>query len=208
MDLFLQIWGGSFYLANKICFSIAEGCSPLVKQRLRLIGWIVYILGVPPWVSILIIKHNWIAASIETGGLPSMFFGLYMAAGYSEKRHKGFNSIATFSTYAFIILGTVYSIYDYGGLKSLVQFLETGVMIGFLLGSYLLAKKNISGWLFFILMNVSMGILMFLQQKSILVLQQGVSLCFVVYGYLTALKASSEISSKRIPTDPANPQES
>jgi nicotinamide riboside transporter PnuC len=71
----------------------------------------------------------------------------------------------------------------------LTQILEIGVMIGFLLGSYLLAKNRSRGWLFFMLMNVSMGSLMLLQDKPILAFQQAVSLCFVVYGYLIARRS-------------------
>jgi len=63
-------------------------------------------------------------------------------------------------------------------------------MIGFLLGSYLLAKNKTYGWLFFMLMNGSMGTLMIIQNKPILALQQTVSLCFVVYGFITAIKFS------------------
>jgi len=55
-------------------------------------------------------------------------------------------------------------------------------MLGFLLGSYLLAREQVSGWLFFVLMNLSMASLMFLQQKPLLGAQQLVSLGFVLYG--------------------------
>ncbi|MDT8420240.1 MAG: hypothetical protein RQ754_07385 [Desulfuromonadales bacterium] len=74
------------------------------------------------------------------------------------------------------------------------QLLEIGVMIGFLLGSYLLAKNNPRGWLLFKLMNVSMASLMLLQDKPLLSIQQLVSLCFVIYGYMVALKTSSSRS--------------
>ena len=102
--------------------------------------------------------------------------------------NRFFDFIASFFTYAFIIFGTSYSLYDYGGLTSMSQLLEIGVMIGFLLGSYLLAKNKSSGWLFFMIMNGSMGALMFVQSNPILAFQQAVSLCFVVYGFKTAIK--------------------
>jgi len=96
--------------------------------------------------------------------------------------------VASFFTYAFIIFGTSYSIYDYHGITSISQCLEIGVMIGFLLGSYLLAKNKTYGWLFFMLMNGSMGTLMIIQSKPILAIQQAVSFCFVVYGFIIATK--------------------
>ena len=190
MDLVLQIWGGLFYLTNKICFALAEGKEKNRKRQLKVIGWTIYILGVPAWVAILIIKHDWIAASIEGGGIPAMLFGLYNVYKNSEKPNSFFNIIASFFSYAFIIFGTSYSLYDYGGITSISQLLEIGVMIGFLLGSYHLAKNKTYGWLFFMIMNGSMGTLMIIQNKPILAIQQTVSLCVVVYGFITAIRVS------------------
>ena len=188
MDLVFQIWGGLFYLTNKICFALAEGKDNNRKRQLKIFGWIIYILGVPAWVTILIIKQDWIAASIEAGGLPAMLFGLFNVYKNSEKPNSFFDIIASFFTYAFILFGTGYSLYDYGGITSISQLLEIGVMIGFLIGSYLLAKNRTSGWLFFMIMNLSMGALMIIQNKPILAFQQAASLCFVVYGFTTAIK--------------------
>ena len=188
MEFVLQIWGGLFYLTNKICFAFAEGNDKKRKRQLKIIGWVIYILGVPAWITILIIKHDWIAASMEAGGIPAMLFGLVTVYKNSEKPNRFFDFIASFFTYAFIIFGTSYSLYDYGGITSMSQLLEIGVMIGFLLGSYLLAKNKSSGWLFFMIMNGSMGALMIVQSNPILAFQPAVSLCFVVYGFKTVIK--------------------
>ena len=190
MDIIFQAWGGGFYLLNKICFALAETKPQRVKRQLRIYGWLVYILGVPAWVIILIGKNDWIAASIEAGGIPSMLFGLYTVYRDSEIPSKCFDRVASFFTYSFIIMGVSYSLFDYGGITSLSQVLEIGVMIGFLMGSYLLAKNNASGWLLFMLMNGSMALLMFIQDKPLLSIQQIVSLCFVIYGYRNALKST------------------
>ena len=188
MDLILQIWGGLFYLTNKICLALAEGISKSRKRQLKIFGWVIYISGVPAWVIILTLKHDWIAASIEAGGVPAMLFGLYNVFKKSENHNKIFDIMTSLLTYAFILFGTGYSLYDYGGLTSISQLLELGVMIGFLLGSYLLAKSRTYGWLLFMLMNASMGTLMIIQNKPILACQQAVSLCFVVYGFVAATK--------------------
>lgn len=188
MDLLLQVWGGGLYLLNKIFFALAEGKNAARKRTLRLVGWSVYILGVPAWVIILVSKHNWIAASIEAGGVPAMLFGLYNVYRDDALPSKKFDLVASLSTYSFLILGVAYSLYDYGGIVSVTQLLEIGVMIGFLLGSYLLAKNNARGWLFFMLMNGSMATLMLLQHKPLLTAQQLTSLCFVIYGYLVFRK--------------------
>ena len=188
MDIALQIWGGSFYLINKILFALAEGKKQKIKRNLKLSGWAIYIFGVPAWVIILLSEQNWIAASIEAGGVPSMFLGLYTVYQESNSPNRLFDKVASFFTYGSIALGVGYSLLDYGGFTSFSQFLEMGVMVGFLLWSYLLAKNNRTGWLFFMIMNGSMATLMLIQHKPLLVLQQIVSLSFVIYGFRASRK--------------------
>jgi len=184
MELILQIWGGLFYLLNKAFFAIAEGRPKATYRSLKVSGWVFYILGAPAWVTILIGHSNWIAASIEAGGIPAMFLGLYNAYHSNKKTTDHLNFIVSICTYGSLILGLSYSLYNNGGIVSLSQVLEIGVMIGFLLGGFLLAKGNSLGWLFFMLMNLSMAGLMMVQGKSILMVQQLMSLSFVVYGFL------------------------
>jgi len=182
LDLLLQAWGGGFYLLNKICFALAAGRQGEGGRKLRIGGWLVYLLGVPAWVILLVGRQNWIAASIEAGGVPSMILGLLAAWQQVQRPHPFFERFAKTTTWGALLLGVGYSLYDYGGLTSLSQLLEVGVMLGFLLGSYLLAREHFSGWFFFVLMNLSMASLMFLQQKPLLGAQQLVSLGFVLYG--------------------------
>ncbi len=190
MDLVLQLWGGGFYLLNKIFLAMAEGQGDRTKRKLRILGWVVYLLGVPAWVIILIGKHNWIAASIEAGGVPAMLFGLFNVYQNKTVPNRVLDALTSTITYAFVILGVCYSLYDYGGLVAVTQLLEISAMTGFLLGSYLLAKHNRIGWLLFMLMNGSMAALMFIQHKPILTAQQLVSLCFVAYGFRMAVRTS------------------
>jgi len=189
MNLFLQIWGGSFYLSNKILLAIAESRAKKSRRLFRLAGWLVYILGVPAWVIILISQQNWIAASIEAGGVPSMLLGLYNVYTQKKVSSRTLEGIALSVTYIALALGVGYSLLEHGGITSVTQVLEIGVMVGFLLGSYFLAKNRSFGWLFFMLMNGSMALLMFIQNKPILSVQQICSLCFVGYGYVSAIRA-------------------
>ena len=189
MDFIYQVWGGGFYLTNKILLAIAEGKPHNLSRWLKLIGWCIYILGVPAWVIILVAKQNWIAASIEAGGVPSMLLGLYSVYKNSRTTPRRLGLLAKSVTYLAIALGVGYSLYAHAGINSVTQLLEIGVMIGFLMGSYLLAMQRLSGWLFFIIMNGSMASLMSLQDKPILAIQQLVSLCFVLYGLAMAIRA-------------------
>lgn len=183
MNLFLQIWGGSFYLANKILLSLGEGSH--TNNNRKIWGWACYLLGLPAWVVILALDRNWIAASLELGSAPSMLFGLIVALRGVEKAQSTFIAkLAVWFVYILIPLGFGYSLYDYGGLVSITQFLEIGAMVGFMGGTYLLAKNRRNGWLLFMLMNGSVTILMLIQDNLILSAQQLISLGFVVLGYV------------------------
>lgn len=196
MDLLLQIWGGAFYLANKILLAIAEGRPPNLKRPLRLAGWFIYILGVPAWAMILISKQNWIAASIEIGGVPSMVLGLFNVYRGDAAASRLFDIMAVWTTYVALAFGVGYSLYEHKGINTVPQILEIGVMVGFLLGSYFLAKNLAVGWLFFMLMNGSMATLMFIQDKPVLSVQQLFSLCFVVYGFIVTIKTKKLLITK------------
>ena len=188
MDFFLQIWGGSCYLANKILFAISEGKLDRKRNIIRISGWLVYILGVPPWVIILISNQDWIAASIEAGGLPAMILGLYVSWFYDRKPRKIMYGLVTVLTYSSLSIGVGYSLVQHGGITSFAQILEIGVMIGFLLSGYFIAKNHPAGWLYFMLGNVCMAALMYIQRAPILMTQQLLSLLFVFYGFRNALK--------------------
>lgn len=183
MDLILQIWGGGFYLVNKILFAVSQSKQDQLKKKLLITGWVIYILGVPAWVIILVGQQDWIAASIEAGGIPAMLLGLYNTYHDHKKSHRLFNRSVSFSTYGFLAFGLLYSFKLHGGISSITQMFEIGVMLGFLLGSYYMAKNSPNGWLFFMLMNLSMASLMFIQEKPILMVQQLLSFCFVFYGF-------------------------
>ena len=191
MNLFLQIWGGCFYLLNKIFFAISEGKADRISRIIRIAGWLVYILGVPPWVIILIGNQDWIAASIEAGGVPAMLLGLYVSWHGDQKPRKFIYYVVTILTYTSLTIGVGFSVKHHGGITSFTQLLEIGVMFGFLLSGYYIAKNNPIGWLFFMLRNVSMAALMYMQNAPILMIQQLVSLFFVIYGFVKSIKYGS-----------------
>ena len=183
MDVFLQVWGGAFYLLNKMLFAFSEAKVAQQKRKLTMLAWASFLIGVPAWLIILVGQGNWIAASVEAGGIPAMLLGLYNTYHNNQRPNKLFNQVVTLSTYLSLAVGLSFSLWVHAGVTSITQVLEMGVMLGFLFGSYLMAKGNPKGWLFFVLMNLSMATLMFMQDKAILMLQQLLSLGFVIYGY-------------------------
>ena len=86
---------------------------------------------------------------------------------------------------ACVPLGFSYSLYDFGGLNTLHQWLEIGLVVGFLVGTYQLAKCRLNGYLYYLLMHLCCGWLMGVQGYPWLVLQQAVSLAFIVDAYRT-----------------------
>lgn len=189
MNISLQIWAAASYLSNKILFAFAENKPEASKRTMKIWGWVVFIIGVPAWVIILISKNDWIAASMEAGGLPSMFLGLYNTIYDKQPAKKLWSHAVSLFTICALIGGIFFSLQHHGGLHSLSQFFEIGVVVGFLIGSYLMAKDNINGWLFFMLMNISAASLMLLHSNFILMVQQLVSLGFVIFGFLQARKS-------------------
>lgn len=186
MDIFLQVWGGSGYLLAKILLAHAEGLHE--DRTWRIAGWFAYLIGLPAWVILLAGKQNWIASAIEAGGAPALILGLASAWKRCDHVPRGVDWSVKAFTYLMIADGIGYSIYYFKGITTVSQVLEIGVTLGFLLGSYLLAKKHPWGWLLFAEMLISMGMLMYIQDKAVLVFQQGISLVFVINGFIRAIK--------------------
>lgn len=185
----LEGWAGFFYLCNKISLLFAEKNRNKPKERKwRISAWTVYLIGLPAWVIIFISGRNWIAATLEAGGAPAMLLGLVLAIKRIEKGTvKWLDYIALFA----VIVGIGYSLYDYRGLNTITQGLELSMVIGFLVGTYLLAKKKVNGYLFFMLMNGSNTVLMLLENHPWLVVQQIISIGFVISAFIFALKRRS-----------------
>lgn len=186
MDIVLQIWGGSCYLLNKVCFSRAERSLTHSRNRTwRLWSWGVYLAGLPAWVIVLVAERNWIAATVESGGAPAMTIGFIIALRGHGREPKWLDFLARYS----VVLGLCMSLYDFGGITTINQVLELCIAAGFLMGTYLMAKDRIHGYFWLMLGNVSCSALMGIQHYTILMAQQLVSLLFVIDAYRIRRKA-------------------
>lgn len=189
MHLLLQWLGGGFYLLNKVFLSFSERArkkgNKQLSRKWRIASWVVYLAGLPFWVIILMSWRNWIAAGVEASGAPAMLLGLITALrGNTKSAPRWLDCLALVC----IPLGFAYSLYDFGGLNTINQWLEIGLVVGFLVGTYQLAKERLNGYLWFVLMHVSCGWLMWIQGYPWLLLQQVVSLAFIGDAYLTKRK--------------------
>jgi len=182
LNLLLQVWGGAFYLLNKLFFSQAERAVSVRAQQSRLIlAWSCYLIGLPPWVFIFISERNWIAAAVETSGVPAMIMGL-IAARQGEMSFRG-QAWLDYLARLMVVVGLGLSIYDFGGLTTLNQVWELGIAAGFLLGTYLLARQKAQGYFWFVVGNISAAALMLRQGYFVLMTQQLLSLVLVVDAY-------------------------
>lgn len=195
----LQWLGGGFYLLNKIFFSFSErarhrGNEALAKQW-RVAAWAVYLVGLPPWVIIFVSWRNWIAAIVEASGAPAMCLGLVLALrGSTKDPPRWLNRLAFVGAF----IGLAVSLYDFGGLKTLNQRLEIGLVGGFLIGTILLARQHASGYLLYVLMHVSCGWLMYIQGYPWLVAQQVASLVFILDAYVTRRRHAQNTADVRV----------
>jgi hypothetical protein len=183
LNFLLQLWGGSFYLLNKLFFAKAERAFNRNHQQKWLkLAWMAYLIGLPPWVFIFITERNWIAAAVESSGVPAMLIGLSAAwQGYSRLHESiWLDRIARLM----IIIGLGLSFYDFGGLTTFNQILELGIAAGFLMGTYLLAKSKPQGYFWLLVGNVSAASLMMRQGYYLLMAQQILSLSLVFDAYL------------------------
>ena len=189
MGIFLQVWGGTGYLLNKIFLWFSEYArnsgNAARARKWRIASWAVYLLGLPPWIIIFIVWQNWIAASVEASGAPAMLLGLLTALrGTTASPPRWLDRLAIVC----IPVGFGYSLYDFGGLTTLNQWLEIGLVSGFLIGTYMLARERSVGYLWYVLMHVSCGWLVWIQGYPWLCLQQLISLLFIADAYRATLK--------------------
>jgi hypothetical protein len=182
----LQIWGGIGYLVAQIFLAVADSGND--NKKLRVFGWSSYLVGMPPWIILLISKNDWVVAGTDLGSIPSMILGIVTALKKNTNPPKFFDVFAKTITIIMIALGFIYSIYHFHGIKTFSQVLEIVVTISFLSGTYLLAKKKPEGWLLLSLSCISMVILMLIQVKIFLLVQQAVSFIFAIIAYIKALK--------------------
>lgn len=176
---FLQIWGGLFYLLNKVLFALTECSTDTRQKRFQQASWIVYLIGLPAFQIIFWMESNWIAFMVEGGGSTAMVLGLVIASRDDDEAPKWLDWIARIA----FIIGITASVYDVGHLTQLTQWLEIGLSIGFLGGIYLVAKKDPRGYLLYMFMNCSTAGLFYEQGFYWLVAQQIASLGFVIDAY-------------------------
>lgn len=184
MEMFLQLWGGLFYLLHKVFCSRYERVkkTDLVSaQRWRTRSWVVYLTGLFAVVPMLLLKQNWIFAALEASALPVMVLGLILAVRKKTKQEidQILGQLDPI-VYTLIGFGLGYSFRYFGGFVTVNQWLEISASGGFLIGTYLQAKDDERQYVAYVLMNVVTCLLMFREGYLLFTFQQLVSIGFVV----------------------------
>lgn len=184
MEGLLQAWAGGFYLLNKIFLWLSERARRRGRLEVgrwwRIASWTIYLLGLPPWLVIFARKSDWIAASLEASGVPAMLLGLILAIqGSADKPPKWLDYLTLFM----IPIGVAYSVHDLGGFGHLSQWLESALVLGYLVGTRQLGLERASGYLWYVLMHVACGWLMWHQGLYELMVLQIASLVFIADAY-------------------------
>ena len=181
-NITLQLLGGGFYLLSKIFLAAAEGRKENLKRKLRIVGWSTYLIGLPAIVWLFSLKHRWIGAFLEAGGGPAMLLGLILAIrGLKKEKMPWWLKYLDYFALLTAFVGIGFSFWEYGQLDTKEQAMEFGLVIGFLTGTYLLSKSIPWGFVCFMGMNICCGILMYWDNRMIMVGQQILS--FIISGY-------------------------
>lgn len=192
MSLWLQVIGGAGSLLHKVFSRSGEHAAHQGRSEAarmwRIWAWIAYIVGQPAWLVIYVSERNWIAASLAIAGLPAMTLGLLNAWKHAQKKSRWLQPAALIA----VAIGIIISLWDFRGLSDIRQWLEMGLASGFLIGNYQVARGKQSGFLWYVLMHVSAGILLGVQGYTALAALQCVSLFFVADAYRFAAKTRNE----------------
>lgn len=199
------LWVGSvFYLLQKVFFSLAERAHAREDQgltrRYRIASWVSCIIGLPAWVILFVGWRNWIVAAVEASVGPAVVMGLLMSAkGRDWKSPRWLDWLAKLC----IAAGFAWSFYDLGILTQITQWLETGLVVGFGCGTYLIAReRQIAGYRWLVFMHLSCGTLFWVQDSPWLARQQAASIIFVLDALIvrTRLERRKHSAAVRAPT--------
>jgi hypothetical protein len=183
-----SIEGGLFYLGHKYLTWKFE----VTGERKYLIwAWGSYLIGTPGIVLMFILKHNWMFAGLEAGGIPLMSVGLTLARStmtLDEIKEK--TERLSWIAWGLTGIGIAYSFFDLGMMEHLTQWLEAGGVAGFFAGLiYQNQDKRKEAYLAYMLMIICTGILCWFEQIWFLVPQQLISFGFM-YASLRRWKES------------------
>lgn len=180
MEHLVLFAGGVLYLLNKLLFVCMEEQRGLDDEEswfCKKLAWSAYLLGLPFAVGMIFVERGLPFSLIEIGGMPAMICG-FISASRRGPAPRWLGLIAL----AVIPAGLTIS-YNHDDGTTFNRLLDFGGSAGFLIGIYLLSKDRPSGYLWFMLMNVTTVFLLFRQGYWWSVLQPILSFWFVSDAY-------------------------
>jgi len=184
-----QAEGGIFYFLNKVFWlfeEISESQGAARKADVwKIRGWKMYIIGTPGVIAFLLIKHHWIFAAFEAGGIPMMLYGIFVSK--PGKMYAG-SWLDYIILGLFTVVGVLYSLWEFGGLTTAPQLLEAVIVFAFFASLLLKLHRKPTAYLWLAAMHLSAGYLLFLDGFLPIVLQQAFSFIVVVASYVVAVR--------------------
>lgn len=182
----LQIFAGGFYFLNKVFLLLVYLVPNKRIKTTNILASIVYPFGLPFWIIIFYLEKDFIALSLELGGLFSMILSIRTSTKGKDNKTVLYEKICLYITFFFLVFGTFSSLYTHSGITSFTQVLEIFIVVGFLVGTYKMARQSSEVYYWFSFMNLSCATLMLIQENPILFGFQICSLiCMVTGAYLS-----------------------
>lgn len=156
-----------------------------------------YLLGIPFIAILLFLEDAWLFGWLELGGIPAVAATMFQARkrrGEKRKKLPWYDWVVIAS----IPVGITFSVWDFHGLKAFTQYLEIVGAAGFLVGTYLQFKDRESCYWWFLLMNVGTGWLFFLRDQPVMVVQQILSIVFILDAHNVWLTKERELLKEKV----------
>ncbi len=181
MDIFLQVWGGTWYLLSKFCWSRVERNKGRQKRIWEVLAWSTYLVGIPAVVALLAARDNWIFAGLEVGNSPTVVSGLIQAFCGTKPRK---NQLLRYFLIGVVVVGLGCSVYKNGGINEAKQWLEIGAVVATFVGTYRIKRKHGDGYLWYVFMCLCTGMLMLIDHRRLFAGQQALSIMFIGDAYV------------------------
>ena len=158
------------------------------ETKLKTWAWASLLIGIPFWLILFKIQNNSIALALEASAIPSIVIGLIFSVKGLDKKEPFWIKYVVICS---IVYGLHQSISYYNGINNEIQITEIIMAFTFLIGNYYLTKGQNICYLYYILMHISCIYLMYLNEYHGLMVQQLISIIFVVDAYIISKSKAS-----------------
>lgn len=188
--------GPLLYLAAKCILPFAKTGDPEEEgvsegDVVEKSGLIVYVLGVPFWLYMLIAKENWIFTGAEAVGGILLVYGILKAFGILPRKTK-------FDHWGFALCGAVFGFTAlwtvlYEDISQFRPWAEMVIAVSFGAATYYFGRKErVKGWWGYFFMHMAAADVCFLNEQYVAAALQGASMIFAIVGIFRSMPGRQE----------------